>query len=743
MFVKKIELCGFKSFAQKTIFDFNRSEEVEKSGIACIVGPNGSGKSNVADALRWVIGEKSAKNLRGKKSEDVIFAGSDKKSQLGSARVSIYFDNTDKKFNLDYPEVVVTRKIFRSGENQYLINGSKVRLTDIVELLSQAGIGKESYAIINQGMADRILSASPAERRNILEESAGIKEFQIKKNRSLKKIAKTEENLSKVKNSLSELIPDLKTLERQKNKIEKSRYLREQLKEKKVEYFAALWSELTSEILEKEKEFEEIRIKTEKEKEKIFAIKNRISNFSYNDKSTNKETDSLEKEKSRLEQEIYNLQKDLSILEGKIEIEKQKKRSLEKPEFIPVNKKYTLEKLYDIKEDYTRLNTDFDKNKQVDLNEIKSFLKQADKKVDNLIKGIQDGKVKKFEAGEEIKKQEKQIDGFIEEYTKEVLDKKSAVKEKQDRIKEIQKQVAEIQSKERSQKEEELQAKDELRRKEFELEKASGYQNHIHGVLKQKKKELAELQEKIRKELGKKPEKLSQSGKLRDSSFMEKEIEKINWQLEQIGGIDESVIKEFDETQKRYNFLKKESVDLEETLKSLNEIVEEMNVVIRKRFEKAFEEVNKNFGSYFEKIFGGGKAFLKKVRSISEEMEGDDDGEEKETNKPGIEIEVFPPGKKIKSLGMLSGGERSLTSVALLFAIIAHNPPPFAFMDEIEANLDDANSLRLSHSLKELSTKTQFILATHNKQTMKQASFLYGVSMQEDGCSRVYSLKLD
>jgi chromosome segregation protein len=162
-----------------------------------------------------------------------------------------------------------------------------------------------------------------------------------------------------------------------------------------------------------------------------------------------------------------------------------------------------------------------------------------------------------------------------------------------------------------------------------------------------------------------------------------------------------------------------------------------MDVAIKSRFKEAFYEVNKSFEKYFNSIFGGGEASLQKIYSSKEENE-----EEDKFEKSGIEIKASPPGKRIKSLNMLSGGERSLTSIALLFAIIDHNPPPFVFMDEVEANLDEANSKRFSRALKKLALKTQFILATHNKQTMKEASFLYGVTMQEDGCSRVYSLKL-
>jgi chromosome segregation protein len=189
VYLKKLEINGFKSFANKTALDFLVSKNGERS-ITAIVGPNGSGKSNIADAIRWVMGEQSMKNLRGKKSEDIIFAGSGKKSRLGSAQATLFFDNSDKRIPLDFEEVTVTRKIFRSGESEYLINGSRVRLQDVVDILAKAGIGKESYSIVNQGMADAILNATPLERRSLIEDAAGVKQYQIRKERSLRKLKK-------------------------------------------------------------------------------------------------------------------------------------------------------------------------------------------------------------------------------------------------------------------------------------------------------------------------------------------------------------------------------------------------------------------------------------------------------------------------------------------------------------------------------------------------------------------------
>ncbi|MFW5885223.1 MAG: AAA family ATPase [Patescibacteria group bacterium] len=744
MFIKKIEICGFKSFAGKTVFEFNSEEDKagqnKKQNIACIVGPNGSGKSNVADALRWVIGEQSVKNIRSKKSEDVIFAGSKKKAKLGSAVVSVYFDNSDKKINIEYPEVIITRKFFRNGENNYFVNGSKVRLSYVEELLAQAGVGRGSYAIINQGMADRVLLATPQERKKILEDAAGVKEFQIKKTGSLRKIAKTKENLIKVKESLNEELPRLKMLERQKNKIEKSRGLIQELKDKKICLYSSWRSKLAGEIKEKEEELGKISDRIEKSKQNIFKLKNNLSQSSGTDNSTGKRIRELQKEKGQVEEEEYKLRKNISILEGKIEIERQKIQALKKPEFIPVDKEFTLNNLKDIKKDYLFLQSKIESAEE-SFN-MKSFQKLIEKtrfKLETLIEGIKEGKVKKKNSEEEFKKEEAKLKNEIKKYQDKIEELKNKSGKNAERVKEINSLISQLQSGERERKEKEWQDREKLQREEFEIEKASGYKNHLENLLKDKKTKQQEIDQKVFQELGKKPEELPEIQQETDLVQLEKQIEKIHWQLEQIGGIDESVVEEFEYVSQRYEFLKKEASDLENTLEKLQEVVKEMDIAIKSRFKEAFREVDKSFGRYFKSIFGGGEASLQKVYFPKEGNEE----EEEEFEKTGIEIKVSPPGKRIESLNMLSGGERSLTSIALLFAIIDHNPPPFVFMDEVEANLDEANSKRFGRALKKLALKTQFILATHNKQTMKEASFLYGVTMQEDGCSKVYSLKLE
>ena len=223
MYLKRIELQGFKSFADKTVIEVHQ-------GVTAIVGPNGSGKSNISDAVRWVMGEQSAKTLRGGKMEDVIFAGTQKRKPLGYAEVSLVLDNTTHFLPSDYEEVEITRRVFRSGESEYMINRTGCRLKDIHELLMDTGLGRDGYSIVGQGKIAEIVSSKGEERRQIFEEAAGISKYRYRKNEAERKLSHTEDNLVRVRDILSELTERVEPLRRQSEKAIKYLDLREQLK---------------------------------------------------------------------------------------------------------------------------------------------------------------------------------------------------------------------------------------------------------------------------------------------------------------------------------------------------------------------------------------------------------------------------------------------------------------------------------------------------------------------------------
>ncbi|NTW89393.1 MAG: AAA family ATPase, partial [Candidatus Moranbacteria bacterium] len=287
----------------------------------------------------------------------------------------------------------------------------------------------------------------------------------------------------------------------------------------------------------------------------------------------------------------------------------------------------------------------------------------------------------------------------------------------------------------------------QVREKDRELSIAKDRLNDVKVRLARVEVREEDLINEVREELRTDVRELSWDGSPRDRDALTRDIIRLKGEVERIGAIDPLVAEEYQETEKRFVFLTTESADLRNAMVSLETVVKEMDERIEKEFSDAFEEIAKKFEHYFSLIFNGGKAELIRTKPKSKAVATDEDGETLEEDTipevAGIEISACPPGKKITSLSVLSGGERSLTSLALLFAIISHNPPPFAVLDEVEAALDEANSKRFSKVLSELSERTQFIVISHNRETMRQAELLYGVTMGDDGASQVLSLHLE
>lgn len=773
MYLKKLEISGFKSFAHKTILDFlpecnivdggkftrndSRSDS-GRCGITAIVGPNGSGKSNVADAIRFAIGEQSSKNLRGKKSEDVIFAGTDKKGRLGVASVTLYFDNSDKRIPIEFAEVSITRKVHRSGESEYLINGSRVRLLDIVDLLAKAGIGKDSYCVITQGMSDAILSATSVERRAIFEDAAGVKQFQIEKERALRKLESTRENLVRVDALTAEIEPHLKNLRRQAEKASQGKEVAEKLRAKQVFLYSYLWGNFQGErgTLATERDALQNRVFDIEVETNTLAREVSAASLSMEDQS---KEGRISLELAALRNDANTLLRDRSILEGKIEIEKEKQKIEEVIRVIPVDLNYVRKALDEIRAHQGEL---IDRIQHVekleDLQDIREFAQVIKQKMHDLDQKAGEGSVKEKKIIALPDDEKKASDERLVEYAngKEALNRKLETLQRSLTAKEAELQA--VREASRTSRETFFSKERLWREKERQLTALKDTLNEVKVRLARVEVREEDLVSLVREELSMKVDDLvydvSQGVSL-DREKLEREIARLKVEVEHIGTIDPLVVEEFTETEERFRFLTHESADLKQAIESLQIVVKEMDQKINGVFQEAFKEIKKKFEAYFKIIFGGGKAELEIVKV--KRRRGGEEGEQElaeenmdslqpsdnESDEFGIEIFACPPGKKITHLSMLSGGERSLTSLALLFAIISHNPPPFAVLDEVEAALDEANSQRFSKMLQELSDHTQFIAITHNRQTMEQASLLYGVTMGADGVSQLLSIRLD
>lgn len=759
MYLKRVEISGFKSFASRSVLDFlygnNPADGKPERMITAIVGPNGSGKSNVADAIRWAIGEQSLKNLRGKKSEDVIFSGSGTKARMGSASVSLLFDNADHRIPIDFSEVMITRKIYRSGESEYLINGSRVRLLDVVDILAKAGIGRDSYCVITQGMSDAVLSATPAERRSVFEDAAGVKPYQIEKLRAIRKLESTLENLTRVDALVVEIEPLLKNLKRQAERAAESKNIVEKLQAKQTALFGFLWANFQGErgnLRSQRVVLEEQIVVLERDGAWLQNEVGRLSLLM----DDQKEEERLSGELSIARGRLNELSRGRSVVEGRIEIENEKRKEREVVRVIPVDLKFVqaaLDRIRTHQEELIRRVQVIEKLE--DLQDVREFAQVIQQELFDLHRQAGDGAVKEKQIIALPEEERKASDVRLKQLEVERQHLETGENELLERIRMGEEAVRTVREASRSSREQFFVMEKESRDKERGLSQLKDNLNELKVRLARVEVREEDLVVLVREELHMKPEDVPYNGETCDREKMEREIARLKVEAEHSGSIDPLVVDEYEETKVRYETLSRESADLKQAIGSLEEVIREMDRKIDVAFKDAFRAIEKKFEHYFRIIFGGGKAELRLVKiplrrgaiEFEAEAELSEDEmpihEEDQGEQSGIEIDVCPPGKKINNLSMLSGGERSLTSLALLFAIISHNPPPFAVLDEVEAALDEANSRRFSELLRELSARTQFVAITHNRQTMAQAGLLYGVTMGEDGVSKLLSIRLD
>jgi len=1087
MYLEKLEIQGFKSFANKNKLIFSGLVGGQKRGLTAIVGPNGSGKSNVADSIRWALGEQSLKTIRGKKSEDVIFSGSDKKSQLGMAEVSLYLNNSEmvksqvnapekieKESDFDQiilscPEIIITRRIYRSGESEYLLNNNRVRLSDIQMFLAKASFGQKTYSVIGQGMVENFLNTSAAERKDFFDEATGVKQFQIKRDSALNKLESSYENLQQVEMLLAEIRPRLKSLTRQVEKLKRRDEISNDLHAVQLNYYGFLWQDINQKLEKANNTFlnlEKNKLDLEKKSEKLNDELNKIRNTN-NFREINElqpRLKELESQRGQLQKQLAKLQIELemqlesqgqfdvswltnkqgeltaelsnisteittlskngsgqeevllqseltsinleisksqetrlkierletekslyfkqiskleAVLEANLEIQGQfdvswlnnKKEELttelaklkneidklrlennRDQEVAQIKKLDSLqEKLSLLNKTLENLNKELragGKNegqneaisklideflkqleiieKETDLIKIKKLISEAkndfQKKITKLIGGLDDDKLNqiketqseiislneakqttqenlnserlrlsavserlrlleekdlqmtreisdiqaklekaqvKFDAGQ-LEAEKKELNKKIELLDKERalllsnynlndwLEKKQIINNKindcrlksstlaerlrllQAKKGQIEKEIIDLKTKlaksqtkfdasgiEAEKKEiskklttlnieiESLEAKLDALSDAQEKEKSQMFEyqraiqsiqqdlNSILNELNNLKVEATRYETKLEDlEANIRNDELSISD-IKNHKLTTEEIAIDRWQkninnnkiqLEQIGGIDPETEKEFSETKERYDFLAAQTDDLHKAVKSLEEIIYELDLNIKERFDQEFKVISEKFNDYFKILFNGGSAKISKVMlddlekednknnlnngngsgkgaalntgltPVEAEIKNENDEKLKRirflkkhnaVGLAGIEIQATPPGKKIQAVSMLSGGERALTAIALISAIISANPSPFVVLDEADAALDEANSERLAKILDDLSNKTQFIVITHNRASMRRASILYGVTMESDGVSKLLSVKLD
>lgn len=736
MYLQRLEIIGFKSFADKTVLDF-LAPSANSRGITGIVGPNGSGKSNIADAIRWVLGEQSTKLLRGKRADDVIFSGSQKRARAGFAEVLLYLNNEDGALPLDFTEVTIGRRIYRNGDSEYLINKSKVRLADLQLLLAQARFGARTYAVIGQGMVDNILSSSPQERKEFFDEAAGVKEFQIKRHQSLNKIANAKENLQQAEMLITEIEPRLRSLSRQVHRLEERGTLKEDIHAFQHQYYGSIWHDLTRKLNERKDAVGKIETEWKKRESILEEAKSELASLEKQETGDDVYSKLHEKYEELLEDKNRLRTKELQI-KSEIEIAQEVKKRIVVP--IPLTK--IIERVSSIGESQGKAVKRLKAARSLDgaratIDDFEVIHASATVLADELERPA-------TETATPIKKDPamlKELDGIA-----------TSMKELAGKIRTAQDALRNYSAGEQKKKEKFFSLQHQLQDRisaAHALERELGDERVEFAKLDTRREA---LEQEMTHELGEKmrhaKETFNSEAEV-DTDVLSSKIERLKYKLQLIGGIDPEVVREYEETKDRYDYLYGQVTDLAKAIEDLEKVIAELDITIKARSEASFRQLNRDFDRFFKTLFSGGEATLVQVMGEDEKHEGDENvgSEEKPRRRSdiviGIDIQAIPPGKKIKHIGMLSGGERALTSIALICAILTNNPSPFVVLDEVDAALDESNAERFAAIVQELAKDTQFIVITHNRYTMRKANVLYGVTMHDNGTSQLISVNLD
>ncbi|MFH1188741.1 MAG: AAA family ATPase [bacterium] len=707
MFLKRLELQGFKSFADKTHFEFD-------AGVVAIVGPNGSGKSNVADGIRWLLGERDARNLRGGKIEDLIFAGTEKRPRSGLAQASLYFDNNSGFFPVPYKEVSISRRVSRDGTSQFFLNKAEVRLKDVIDFFARARVGARGLTIIGQGDSDVFIKATPIERRVLIEEMLGLKEYQIKKSSAKRKLQNTTFNLDKTKALIEELLPRLRLLRRQAKRYEQKNEIEKELNNYEMMVYGGKLKQLRIQLLSITPRLKEVDDKIHVQQKHVVGAENALEEVKKSRPKAHEKEGVLAEEKRRLLEKRAILQRDLGRIETEIEFTRTHSSVGQKEvDFVRLIKEVQhIAQLLQNEEDVTKLREGI---KKIIVAADSAFEKTPIQKKDNpeLLDKLQAviSALNKVDTEFEcIQNEEKTCSSYLEQFNHN-----------------FQKAF--------------IVLEDERRKLAIFHEG----RNKVVFDDERVRERLRDLERQI-SEIGKTFHDFENwEGEVTESGEEEmRKIYRLRAELVSIEEIDPAVISEAKEVEERYEFLTKNIFDLEQAVCDLKKLIKELDRKICTEFTHAISTINKEFEKFITLMFGGGKAGLivqDVPQNIGEESTEEVEGDMTE-KQGGIEVFIHLPRKRIKGLEVLSGGERSLVSIAALFALISVSPPPFLVLDEVDAALDEQNARRLGEILKEFSRKTQFVIITHNRATMEAAETLYGVTMADDGASKIFSLKL-
>ncbi len=813
MRLNSIKLSGFKSFVDPTSVTF-------PSSMSCIVGPNGCGKSNVIDAVRWVLGESSAKNLRSDSMTDVVFNGSSSRKPVSKASVELFFDNKEGRIGGEfssYSEISVRRSLELDGQSNYYLNGTSCRKKDITDVFLGTGLGPRSYAIIEQGMISQLVSAKPEEMRGYIEEVAGISRYLERKKETESRIKRTKENLSRLEDLREEISRLLFKLQRQAKAAEKYHELRKDETKAQLMLLGSKWRDVSSVLVAKEKEVKDQELKVEEinsqkntsdseiiklrakqielqtaldkvqqefysfgadisrteqeislKKDRVNEITEKISTNKIQIDTRNREIEKLSENKSSAQLEISAIENELkSLKENTDGPDTAEAEKIEGLWLIFITE--TKDILNNIINSIGSIKSKLSNNDSVDddLRKIESLqndLKKLETEPNKLTKLTQDFLINASEGAKQqrinlIEKTDKyaelqaklasmnsedshistklqdltQENRDLEEESKELTQPINAIQEKLDQLLLDRLKVEENLLESRKAIEECNASIHKIEREKIEKEQAAITLRELLENLRLERQASKIEQNNIEKQVEELEGDLSKiKSELVDDKSVESysaDLEAIELKISRLGAINLAAMEEYDQESKRKELLDEQHDELMQALETLERAINRIDKETRTTFKDTFDKLNQSLSQSFPKLFGGGHAELV--------MLGDD------LLTCGIGISARPPGKKNASVSQLSGGEKALTAIATVFAFFELNPAPFCLLDEVDAPLDDLNTMRFIDLVDEMSQRVQFVYITHNKISMEKSKHLMGVTMQEPGVSRMVAVDVD
>jgi chromosome segregation ATPase len=762
MYLRSIEMKGFKSFPERTRLEFS-------PGVSVIVGPNGSGKSNITDAVLWALGEQSPGAIRGASMQDVISAGGKGVGQRRTAEVEVTIDNGQGRAETELSEIAIQRRLDRSGDGGYRLNGARCRLVDVVEVLSDTNLGREMHSVISQGRVESIVHSKPRERRLLVEEAAGLGKHRKRRRRAELKLRTARDNLDRALDVEREARARLRPLKRQAEAAELGARIERQELEQRGRLIAEDLRFGQDRAEAAQRVAEAARAERAKQEQRLAEVSER-----------RRAAEERFAERDRERTQAWGI---LTKLRG------DQQRVAVRAASLAERETSLAASLETLRAEFGPLTLDLGasggapgeraRKLEEELSEIDAGLSAA---VDGLARARSDAS-SEFEretalgsvqsGAERAVRHARRAEGLLGERHREALRARVAEGEEllddvrsalaaasaaeaaiRARVERIEATVVGEQGdgdaiaeemRECSRQESELQVR--MKAASDKLTEAEVEAAHLGDRRAEAAKELATIAERLGEEVGPAEQPLSDE----ERSEIERRLERLERRRAQIGPVNPLAEQEYEEAREHVESLQAQREDTERGMRELEALIRDVDREIERAFEQTFEATAKNFEEMVEHLFPGGRGRLRRVslrpvrdaEDVADEAaEADEEEGEEEREELGVEIEVTPAGKSTRKLSLLSGGEKSLVALAFVFAVFLARPCPFYILDEVEAALDDANIDRFLQLIRRFSGRAQFVIVTHQKRTMDAADVLYGVTMGGDGVTRVVSRRL-